>query len=190
MVSHLKEQKHDRVKRTELVSILFCFSFHPLLLLLEIFSKLSCFFQTWTVLILSPHNWIEGLLNRKVLPRCGRKRAPSDSVTFSLSQLLVFVFALLVCFALLFWVSLILCIYLFNLFLFFFFSVLVYFVFHIKNWKIRKIQKQCVFVYIGTCVPWMPIETKFSKLCIFCNLDEHLYAQLSEFCGSCLWWVD
>ena len=41
-------------------------------------------------------------------------------------------------------------------------------------------QKQCVFVYIGTCVPWMAIETKLSKLCIFCNLDEHLYAQLSK----------
>ena len=36
------------------------------------------------------------------------------------------------------------------------------------------------YVYIGTCVPWMTIETKFSKLCIFCNLDEHLYAQLSK----------
>ena len=37
-----------------------------------------------------------------------------------------------------------------------------------------------MFVYIGTCVPWMVIEIKFSKLCIFCNLDEHLYAQLSK----------
>ena len=36
------------------------------------------------------------------------------------------------------------------------------------------------YVYIGTCVPWMAIETKFSKLCIFCSLDEHLYAQLSK----------
>ena len=44
-----------------------------------------------------------------------------------------------------------------------------------KKWKIRKIQKQCVFVYIGTCVPWMAIETNFSKLCISCSLDEHLY---------------
>ena len=25
----------------------------------------------------------------------------------------------------------------------------------------RKIQKQCVFVYISTYVPWMEIETKF-----------------------------
>ena len=65
---------------------------------------------------------------------------------------------------------------LFNLFLFVFFSVLVYSVFHKnKNWKIRKIQKQCVFVYIGTYVPWMAIETEFSKIYIFCSLDEHLY---------------
>ena len=103
---------------------------------------------------------------------------------FSLS-LLCFCFALLMCFALLFWVSLVLCIALFNLFLFFFFSVLVYFVFHIKKWKKKK-YKNSVFVYIGTCVPWMAIETKFSKLCIFCSLDEHLYAQLSKWA---LWLV-
>ena len=36
------------------------------------------------------------------------------------------------------------------------------------------------FVYIGTCVPWMAVETKFSKLCVICSLDEHLYAQLSK----------
>ena len=36
------------------------------------------------------------------------------------------------------------------------------------------------YVYIGTCIPWMTIETKFSKLCVFCSLDEHLYAQLSK----------
>ena len=106
---------------------------------------------------------------------------------FSLS-LLCFCFALLVCFALLFWVSLVLCIALFNLFLFFFFSVLVYFVFHIKKMKNqrKKKYKNSVFVYIGTCVPWMAIETKFSKLCIFCSLDEHLYAQLSKWA---LWLV-
>ena len=40
----------------------------------------------------------------------------------------------------------------------------------------RKIQKQFVLVYIGTCVPWMAIETKFYKLCISCNIDEHLNA--------------
>ena len=31
----------------------------------------------------------------------------------------------------------------------------------IKKGKIRKIQKQCMFVYIGTCVPWMAFEKKF-----------------------------
>ena len=55
-------------------------------------------FQTLTVSILPPHSRFKGSLKGKVLPRCGRKRAPSDSITFSLS-LLVFVFALLVCFA-------------------------------------------------------------------------------------------
>ena len=78
---------------------------------------------------------------------------------------------------------LVLCITLFNMFLVGYFSVLLYFVFHIKikkKMKNQKIQKQCLFVYIGTCVPQMAIETKFSKLCIFCCLDEHLYAQLSK----------
>ena len=32
-----------------------------------------------------------------------------------------------------------------------------------------------VLVYLGTCVPWMAIEIKFSKLCIFCSLEKHLY---------------
>ena len=71
-----------------------------------------------------------------------------------------------------------------NMFLLFFFNV-VYFVFHIKI-KIKKIEKSekyknsVYYVYIGTCVPWMTIEIKFSKLCISCSLDEHLYAQLSK----------
>ena len=69
------------------------------------------------------------------------------------------------------------------LFLFGYFSVLLCFVFHInffflKNQK--KYKNSVCFVYIGTCVPWMAIETKLSKLCIFCSLDEHLYAQLSK----------
>ena len=46
--------------------------------------------------------------------------------------------------------------------------------------KLEKYKNSVCFVYIGTCVPWMAIETKFSKLCIFCRLDEHLYAQLSK----------
>ena len=65
-----------------------------------------------------------------------------------------------------------------------FFSVL-FILFSIKI-KIKKIEKSkkyknsVCFVYISASVPWMAIETKFSKLCIFCSLDEHLYAQLSK----------
>ena len=58
----------------------------------------------------------------------------------------------------------------------------VYFVFDIKK-KIEKSEKyknSVCCVYIGTCVPWIAIETKFSELCISCNLDEHPYAQLSK----------
>ena len=47
----------------------------------------------------------------------------------------------------------------------FLFSCLVFilFIFQNKKRKIRKkkIQKQCVFVYVGTCIPWMTIEIKF-----------------------------
>ena len=64
--------------------------------------------------------------------------ASSDSVTFSLSP---FIFLYFVC-----------------LFVFNFFFIL----FYIKIFcKIRKIQKQCVFVYIDTCVPLVAIKTNF-----------------------------
>ena len=46
--------------------------------------------------------------------------------------------------------------------------------------KSEKYKKSVCFVYIGTCIPWMAIETKFFKPCVICNLDEHLYAQLSK----------
>ena len=52
--------------------------------------------------------------------------------------------------------------------------------------KSEKYKNSVCFVYIGTCVPKMATETKFSKLCIFCSLDEHLYAQLSKWA---LWLV-
>ena len=44
----------------------------------------------------------------------------------------------------------------------------------------KKYKNNVCFVYIDTYEPWMTIETKFSKLCISCALDEHLYAQLSK----------
>ena len=46
--------------------------------------------------------------------------------------------------------------------------------------KNQKNTKTVCYVYIGNYVPWMAIETKFSKLCIVCSLDENLYAQLSK----------
>ena len=62
------------------------------------------------------------------------------------------------------------------MFLFFFF-------FSYKNKKIEKSEKyknSVCSMYIGTCVPWMAIETMFSKFCISCSLNEHPYAQLSK----------
>ena len=73
-----------------------------------------------------------------------------------------------------------LCFALFNILFAFSF---VYFVFDIKIKKFEKSEKyknSVCYEYIGICVPWMAIETKFSKLCISCSLDEHLYAQLSK----------
>ena len=49
-----------------------------------------------------------------------------------------------------------------------------------KEKKKKKKKEVCVFVYVGTCVPLMVIETKFSKLYISCSLYEHLNAQLSK----------
>ena len=40
--------------------------------------------------------------------------------------------------------------------------------------KLEKYKNNVCFVYIGTCVPWMTIEIKFSKLNIVCSLDEYL----------------
>ena len=82
--------------------------------------------------------------------------------------------ALLSCFL----ASLVLCYVLFNMFLFVCFQFSFIFFFY-KNKKIEKSEKyknNVCFVYIGTCVPWMAIETIFSKLCIFCWLDEYLNA--------------
>ena len=84
------------------------------------------------VSILPPHRRFKGLIKGKVLLRRGRKRVPSDSITFF--YLLVFFFvALLVCFAfILSQSSFMLCFD--NMFLFVF--RFVYFVFDIK--KIEK----------------------------------------------------
>ena len=62
----------------------------------------------------------------------------------------------------------------------FFFILFCYKKIKIKIKKLEKYKNSVCFVYIGTCVPWMAIETKFSKLCIISTIDEHLYAQLSK----------
>ena len=102
----------------------------------------------------SPLPLDQEFVNGKVIPRCGRKRALSDSVTLSFSPS-CFCFALLVCFALLFLASLVLCIALFNMFLFVYFSIILfyfYFVFHIK---IRiKLKNQKNIKTICVCVHW------------------------------------
>ena len=79
-----------------------------------------------------------------------------------------------------FWVSLLLCFALFNMFLFVYFQFcFILFFIKIKKKKIEKLEKyknSVCFVYIGTYVLWMAIETKFFKLRVICSLDEHLYA--------------
>ena len=67
-----------------------------------------------------------------------------------------------------------------HVFVWLFFSFALFYFTYKKNEKLEKYKNNVCFVYIGTCVPWMVIETKSSKLCIVCNLDEHLYAQLSK----------
>ena len=84
-----------------------------------------------------------------------KKGSPSKSPIWKekiLSDFSSFLISCMICGVV--WVSLILMLCLFVCF--FFFSK--------KNGKIRKIQKQCVFVHTGTCVPWMAIETRFLNL--------------------------
>ena len=138
-------------------------SFHPLFLLLEIFSKSSYSFRTWMVSILSLHLRFKDLLDEKVLPRCGRKWL---QVILSL-LLSLFVFVCITCvfcfivlsrssfYALLCLTCFCFCFFVFFVFfLFFLFFCFFFFCFSYKNkkkknWKNWKIQKQCVL-----CVHW------------------------------------
>ena len=103
----------------------------------------------------------------------------------SLSSIFLFLFvALLVCFAFILSQSSFMLCFVWHVFVCLF-SVFVYFVWinkikkKLKNQKKKYKNSVCV-VYIGTCVPWMAIETKSSKVCIVCSLDEHLYAHLNK----------
>ena len=137
------------------------------------------------VSILPPHRRIKGLLNEKVLPRCGRRKAQSHLVTISLSLSFCLCITCVLCFLVFEPSSFMPCIVLtcFCLFVCFLFCFILFFIILKTKKKIEKLKKyknNVCFVYIGTCVPWMATEIKFSKLCIFCSLDEHLYAQLSK----------
>ena len=72
------------------------------------------------------------------------------------------------------------------LFVYFQFCFILFFIKIKKIEKSEKYKNSVCFVYIGTCVSWMTIEIKFSKLYISCSLDEHLYAQLNKWA---LWLV-
>ena len=160
----------------------FPFLFAPLedlLKALMFLSKLNSFNS-------SPSSPDQGFAKRKGSSKVWKEKSSKWFSHFSLSPS-NFGLALLVCFAFLFWVNLVFMLCFFNMFLFVCLQF-YYFFFCLKKKfeKSEKYQNSVCFVYIGTCVPWMAIETKFSKLCIFCNLDEYLYAQLSKWA---LWLV-
>ena len=108
----------------------------------------------------SPSPLVQGFARRKGSSKVWKEKGSKWFCHFSLS-LLVFVCALLRCFDFMFWASLVFMPWLFNIFLFGYFFCFVLFCFSYKNfkknWKIRKIQKQCVF-----CVLWY-----------LCTLDGH-----------------
>ena len=114
--------------------------------------------------------YLPNLLIANVLNSCIKTLMLSPWNDFFLSSFFLMHLHLVLCFALL------------NMFFFVYFSFCLFcFWYNFFFLKYQKKYKNSVcFVYIGTCVPWMAIETKFSKLCFSCSLDEHLYAQLSK----------
>ena len=129
----------------------------------------------------SPSLPVQGFNQRKGSSRVWKEKGSKWFYHSSLSPFSCFACALLVWFAFMFWVSLvfILC-FLQHVFvwLFFGFSLFCFSYKKIKKnfEKSEKYKSSVFFVYIDTCVPWMAIETKFSKLFISCSLDEHLHA--------------
>ena len=140
----------------------------------------------------SPSPSVQGFDQRKGSSKVWKKKNSKWFYHFLLSSCFCLLHYL--CVLLLFWVSLILCFALFNMFLFVYFQFLFILFWYKNKNKGKKIEKSekyknsVCFVCIGTCVPWMAIETKFSKLCVFCSLYEHLYVQLSKW-ALCLLFV-
>ena len=99
---------------------------------------------------------VQGFNQRKGYSKAWKKKDSKWFYHFLLSSCFCLLHYL--CVLLLFWVSLVLYFALFNMFLFVYFQFLVIFLYKSKkNWKIRKIQKQCVL-----CVYWY-----------LCTLDGH-----------------
>ena len=122
----------------------------------------------------SPSPSVQGFNQRKGSSKVWKKKDSKWFYHFLLSSCfcLLHYLCVLLYFASVYFYAL-LCLTCFCLFTFSFCLFCFDIIFFLKNQKNTK--TVCV-VYVGTCVPWMAIETKFSKLCIFCNLDEHLYA--------------
>ena len=102
--------------------------------------------------ILLPYRQIKGSLNRKVLPKCGRKKELSDLVFFFFFSPSIFVCitcVLLSCFESV-WFYAMLC---FNMFLFVCFQFCLILLFIKKKKKSEKYKNNVCFVYICTCVP-------------------------------------
>ena len=134
----------------------------------------------------SPSLPVQGFARRKGSSKVWKEKSSKWFYHFSLS-LLVFVCALLICSVFMFWVSLVFMLCLFNMFLFGYFSVFALFLFvfikikiKIKIWKIRKIQKQCVFCTLVLMYLGWPLKQSLLNFVSICSLDEHLYAQLSK----------
>ena len=127
----------------------------------------------------SPSPPVQGFNQKKGSSKVWKENGSKWFYHFLLS-LHVSMFLHNLCVLLLFWVSLVLCFALLNMFLFVYFQFCLFFFTKKKIVKSEKYKNSVCFAYICTCVPWMAIETKFSKLCIFCSLDEHLYEQLSK----------
>ena len=140
----------------------------------------------------SPSPPIQGFNQRKCSSKVWKKMDSKWFYHFLLSSWFFFCLLHYLCVLLLFWVGLVLCFTLFNMFLFIYFQFLfiLFFKKEKEKEKSEKYKNSVCYVYFSTCVPWMTIETKFSKFCISCSLDEHFYAQLSKWAlWLLLWWV-
>ena len=98
----------------------------------------------------SPSPPVQGFNQRKGSSKVWKKKDSKWFYHFLLSSCFCLLHYL--CVLLLFWANLVLCFALFNMFLFVYFQflfILFWYKNKIKNWKIKKIQKQCVF-----CIHW------------------------------------